>query len=403
VQEQDSTTSQKEMNLENIFAIIFLVLLTSLLYKNRKNLQVQKILWPILYFALYRTKLGLPQMDGLAKRYPRFINALSRIGVFIGVIGMFLIAWLMIKNLYDLFFVASAISGVSFVLPFKVKGGFFVPFFYWIISIFIIAVIHEFSHGVVARLHNIPVKSSGFAFLGVIIPVVPAAFVEPDDKVLAKRSRMQKLAVFAAGPFSNILTAIIFIGLFIAMSYPVASHVIELNGVTIQDYTNQSAAQLAGIPKHSTITSIDGVQVLTSDNLSATLENRKVGEQLSVVTTNGTYALTLGAHPQNSSLPYLGVFVSQSQQTKPSFEARYGSFTASIILWFMGLLYWLYLLSIGIGLFNLVPIGPIDGGQMSRELFRAVFKKEETAMKAWGWTSLFFFAIIMINLLHGFF
>jgi membrane-associated protease RseP (regulator of RpoE activity) len=69
----------------------------------------------------------------------------------------------------------------------------------------------------------------------------------------------------------------------------------------------------------------------------------------------------------------------------------------------MGLLYWLYLLSIGIGLFNLVPIGPIDGGQMSREIFRQIFKKEETALKVWGWTSTFFFFIIIFSIFSGFF
>jgi len=50
----------------------------------------------------------------------------------------------------------------------------------------------------------------------------------------------------------------------------------------------------------------------------------------------------------------------------------------------------------------LVPIGPIDGGQMSREIFRKFFK-EETAIKWWGWTSLFFFAIILLTILSAFF
>jgi membrane-associated protease RseP (regulator of RpoE activity) len=133
------------------------------------------------------------------------------------------------------------------------------------------------------------------------------------------------------------------------------------------------------------------------------LEQKKVGDVAQVVTANGTFDVIVGTHPENASLPYLGVLVSQSQKTNPLFKEKYGNFTALAILWFMGLLYWIYLLSLGIGLFNLVPIGPIDGGQMSREIFRFLFKKEETALKVWGWTSLFFFALIMINLLSGFF
>ena len=81
-----------------------------------------------------------------------------------------------------LFTKPAASSGVGLVLPFKAKGVFYVPFFYWIISIFVIAVVHEFSHGLIARANNIKVKSSGFAFLALLVPIIPAAFVEPDEK-----------------------------------------------------------------------------------------------------------------------------------------------------------------------------------------------------------------------------
>ena len=42
----------------------------------------------------------------------------------------------------------------------------------------IVAIPHEFAHGIFARLNNLRVKSSGFALFGPIL----AAFVEPDEK-----------------------------------------------------------------------------------------------------------------------------------------------------------------------------------------------------------------------------
>src|SRR3989344_169747 len=72
----------------------------------------------------------------------------------------------------------------SLVLPFKAKGTFYLPVFFWVLSIFVFSVVHEFCHGLLARRHGIPVKSSGFAFLAVLIPILPAAFVEPEEKHL---------------------------------------------------------------------------------------------------------------------------------------------------------------------------------------------------------------------------
>lgn len=388
------------MSIETIAAIIFLIVLTLFLIKNKEKLKIQKIIWPLLYFALYRTKAGLKQMDYLAKKFPRLIDVLSKIGVVLGSIGILLIAFLLIKNIYDMFFITTAVQGVALVLPFKVKGGFFVPFFYWIISIFIIATIHEFSHGIVARLHDIPIKSSGFAFLCVIIPVIPAAFVEPDEKTAAKRKRMQKLAMFAAGPFSNIISGILFLIIFILLSFPVSSHVTDFKGVSVEGFTNASGAEEAGLAEGSVITNIDGVDILTVENLSMVLKDKEVGD---IVDVNGEYQVVLTPNPNNASQAYLGVLVSQNFETKPSFKEKYGEGSASFIMWIMGLLYWLYLLSVGIGLFNLVPIGPIDGGRMSKEFFSKIFKDENKALKAWAFTSFVFLAIILFTILSGFF
>ncbi len=391
------------MNIQTIASVLFLIFLTLFLIKNRGKIKIQKLIWPILYLALYKTKLGLKSMDAISRRYPKTVDVVSRIGAFIGTIGIIVIAALLIKNLYDIFFVKSAVQGVALVLPFKVKGGFFVPFFYWIISIFVIAVVHEFSHGIVSRLHNIPIKSSGFAFFSVVIPVIPAAFVEPDEKILAEKRTMQKLSVYAAGPFANIVTGILFLLLFIALSYPVSSGIMQFNGVSVQDYTNGSNAELAGVQQNSIITEIGGIKVVTVENLSSALAEKEVGESVMVKTNEGVYNVTLGPNPENESLPYLGVLVSQSFETKPEFKEKYGEGSASLIMWFMGLLFWLYILSIGIGLFNLIPVGPIDGGQMSREYMFKIFKDKAKAIKAWALISFIFLAIILLNLFSGFF
>jgi hypothetical protein len=92
------------------------------------------------------------------------------------------------QGLYALFTKPDAPPAVAPLLPgVHVPGvpeSLFIPLVQGLIAIFIVAVIHEFCHGVVARAHNIPVKSTGIVLIGPFF----AAFVEPDEAVMKKKS-----------------------------------------------------------------------------------------------------------------------------------------------------------------------------------------------------------------------
>jgi membrane-associated protease RseP (regulator of RpoE activity) len=94
-------------------------------------------------------------------------------------------------------------------LPQIFKIDFLPPFYftYWIIIIALIAVPHEFAHGIFSRYIGVKVKSTGFGFLGPFL----AAFVEPDEEEMKKKSIFEQLSVLSAGTFANILTAVFFL------------------------------------------------------------------------------------------------------------------------------------------------------------------------------------------------
>ncbi len=93
-------------------------------------------------------------------------------------------------------------------LPEIFNLDFLPPFYftYWIIIIAIIAIPHEFAHGIFARLNKIKIHSTGFGFLGPFL----AAFVEQDEKDMEKAKRFPQLAVLAAGTFANVIFTVIF-------------------------------------------------------------------------------------------------------------------------------------------------------------------------------------------------
>lgn len=80
------------------------------------------------------------------------------------------------------------------------------PFFEGIIALIIIMVVHEGSHAVLSRLARVPIMSSGIVLFG-IIPI--GAFVEPDEKKLAKVDRVRQTRVLAAGSTANFITSIL--------------------------------------------------------------------------------------------------------------------------------------------------------------------------------------------------
>jgi len=354
---------------------------------------------------MYKTKLGLKLMDKIAKKHPKFLKYLAYVGIIIGFLGMVFISFSLIQNIYKVITATTTIAGVALVLPLKVKGSFYVPFFYWIISIFLIALVHEFSHGVVARAYKLKIKSSGLAFLNVLVPVIPAAFVEPDEKELRKRPKMQQLSVFAAGPFSNIIFAFVVLALMGFVIAPVSNAIFNYNGILVTGFTpgNETfPAESAGITENELIIGIDNMPIATVENFTEIMQTKTPGESV-VITTNVTdYNIILAESPDNKSIGYLGVYLTQNQEIKENILQKYGKILPDVFIWFVGLFYWIYVLNLGIGLFNLAPLGPIDGGRMLQLLMHKLFKKKK-GDKVWKSISYIFLGLIIINLLFAFF
>ena len=370
------------------------------LYLERHKIKIQKIFFPVLYFVMYKTKIGLKSMDYAAKKLPTALKGLSFLGVLIGFLGMILIVIELLKNTVYLLIKPGIAPGIQPVLPFEAKGVFFVPFIYWILAIFIIAGVHEFSHGLIARAYKIKIKSSGVAFLGVIFPLIPAAFVEPEEKQLLKKSLKAQLSVFAAGPFANIITAGIVILLIIHVAAPISGVAFDTNGVEVVDIVADGPFAQAGVKEGEIIHKMEHTKIDSVKNFTEALTKYKAGDIVVIKTTESAYAVQLGSHPQNVTKPYLGISTKQFREVKPGFAAKYGLFIPKAIEWVSGFLYWLFVLNLGIGLFNLLPLGPIDGGRMVKVILERISPKK--GYQIWKYMSLFFFVVILFNIVAGF-
>lgn len=400
------------MDIQTIGAIIFFTLLSILIVIHRKKFQIEKILFPFLYVVMHRTKVGLNFVDRFVKRWGKLVRGASIVGIVIGFIGMVLMAGLLLNSAYNVFVLSQDDQGVGLVLPFKTKGGVYVPFFYWIISLSIIAFIHEFGHAMVSRAFGIKVKSSGLAVMCLLIPIIPAAFVEPDEKQLSKASAKKQLAVFAAGPFMNMLLAGLSFLIILAIINPLTAASTIEDGVVIKGIANgtdQNMTFTAQEYDFSLNEKIIGMQfdgesysIKNMEELETTLDKTDPGDSVVIETNRSNRSVILSAHPEKEDESYLGVSLAPSVEKNPQFIEKYSIVSYKAIEIFSTLFFWLFVLNFGIGLFNLLPLGIVDGGRMLDTALSKVIKNQDLAKYIWSGVSLFYLVLILGLVFSGF-
>jgi len=130
-----------------------------------------------------------------------------------------------------------------------------IPLGYGILALVVAIVVHEFAHGILTRVGDVKVQSIGLVFM--VIPI--GAFVEPDEKELLATTRSRRSKVFAVGPATNIILAMVVLALFsgVMMSSVESSH----EGALTLGVVDGSPAMQAGLTPSCVIVSVNGVTV----------------------------------------------------------------------------------------------------------------------------------------------
>ena len=277
-----------------ILLVLFIIIVSLFLYIKRDNLKREKL------FFLYRTKWGIKLINSLGKKYQKTLKVLSYFSIILGYILMIGMAYLFGKMVWIYAFNADLVRAIKVppvipLIPYLPKIfnlDFLQPFYftYWIIILAIIAITHEFFHGIFAVYNHIKIKTTGFGFFPFFLPVLLAAFVELDEKKMNKKSKFSQMAVLSAGTFANILTAIFFLFvlwifffltfapsgiIFNDYSYsvvPVAS-ITMINNISV---SNHSADEITSLMKNDSFNYIEAGGIRYSGIKAFSNENRQV-------------------------------------------------------------------------------------------------------------------------------
>lgn len=366
------------MNWYTISFILFIVVVAILIYKNRKKITVK-------YYIFYRydTERGKKLIDKIAKLSPRFWKVFGSVGVFVGLIAMVMGFEIIIKSFIK--YITSPqtfIPSISLVIPVPFENltfapGFLgVPFWYWIVSVAILIFFHEGMHGILARAEKVKIKTLGLFLLAVI----PGAFVEPYEKQLKRANWKSKLRIYSAGSFINILIGIIFM-IFLLYSYlpNLYEDSLGFSYYTIGENHTKLPAQLNNLT--GAIYSINGERIRNVQDLAVFMNKTKPGDTLKIKTVQGDLVapfmnFVVIKNPDfkeyeiktvkvnNRSVIGITGFINVKVAKYPGF-----------INFLTGLMIWISILNIGVGIVNMLPMKPLDGGLVIETLGERFFPK----------------------------
>jgi membrane-associated protease RseP (regulator of RpoE activity) len=343
--------------------------------------------------------------------------------------------------------VASNVRTISPLANFLLPGiNPYLPLSVWL-AVIVAVVIHEASHGIVARSLGLPIKSAG-VLLFLFLPI--GAFVEVDDKRLKESRSKDSLRVLAAGSGINFIVGIaciLLLILIVSSMVPVVKGA-AIVGVVPDTQTLHSPAALAGIQpgdfvvalNNSPITDLgvlhngsffvgESVNVtvwrhgqtktlanVVLGNYTTTTFNQTSGQSTSVTypflgvdaasyatlqgTTNG-YATAYKASPLAyiAEIPTFTRFefmVPFSDALSGFYTSPLGALTPAVT----ASLYWMFFVNFNLAIFNSLPIYPMDGGQAFESFLRGAGKgriSDELARRlTTGVTLAIFFALFVV-------
>jgi membrane-associated protease RseP (regulator of RpoE activity) len=358
--------------------------------------------------AIFRTQRGLKAIDSFAKKHPTFLLHFGNLAL---VLGISLSIFVLFNFCYNLYFIfrqpARAIPGATFVFPGLVPG---LTIYWWLIAIGILMFVHEISHGLLMRVHGVPTKSVG----GLLLGIFPGAFVEPDEEKLAQTPTLPRLRVYSVGPVANILVSLLCLLLILAFLSPkpgVYVWAIRENGPShgkLQPGVRVLAIDNISLSSVDDLEKLDNFLIKPNDNVRILIENDGKEREVWVVADNfysenrGNLGLSLTwALPRRSFFnPFLIAYTVLAELR--GYTVFHPFVYQSAVPWsLIDMLKWIFVLNLGVGLFNLLPMIPLDGGGMLQAILEKWMPKKK-ARKYCKYFSVSVLILIILNLLPYF-
>ncbi|MFX0014675.1 MAG: site-2 protease family protein [Promethearchaeota archaeon] len=353
-------------------------------------------------YALYRTTRLNDLIDRLASRGRIIWKFIWDIGVISGL-GILFVGLAIFTINIPLFFQPSGDGTSTAIAVTPVIPGITISFQtlpYFVVAIMIGAIVHEFAHGIAARVEEVELKSTGiFVFL-----VLFGAFVEPNEEIISQKSRRSKIRIFAAGALANMVVAgLTILILIIPIGFPLLIAPLynsEPSGALIMEAIPNNPASQAGMRAGDAIIAInssEGYKDITSSRVFQEFVNSSVlpNQTLIFYFANKKDPIPLETVPRsdNPDKGFIGI------RTWEYFKPRF--FTPSPIVnfipfWTLNIIIYVFMINLMVAIINLLPIPLLDGDKLLTEFLGPKFSKYLP------WIRYFSLGVLGINIFLSF-
>jgi membrane-associated protease RseP (regulator of RpoE activity) len=389
---------------------------------------------PIL--ALKSNRVGI--FDIFA-RYRTFLRIYGTIGVVMVIIISVLISFLLFLSVQFTIIYQPEPTGIYEPQNILLLPGIneFIPSTFAVWMAFLITIfIHEFGHGLLSRVENISVRS-----VGALIAVIPIGFfVEPDEEELENLKGLPKARMFGAGITNNMVVGFACFSLLILLM----GMAVPMNAPIIQGIYEGYPAEAAGIPGNSGILEVNGIAIHSREDISRILAETRPGDEITLTIEHRgevtTHTLTLAEWPEefdDQETGFMGISYFDAQVSGEIFsglasplgflrflavpfdmslegqylkvlafdtiETSYYTVPFPFFWDILHLLFWSSWININVGIFNAIPMVPLDGGYIMQEGVTRFFERRKMVNIAkyivGGISWLMLFMIISIILL----
>jgi membrane-associated protease RseP (regulator of RpoE activity) len=381
--------------------------------KNRVRAEVK---FPLI---LIHTPFGLSFFEKVAGT--KAARVYAKFNIYLMPIITALAIFLIIGSLIALFSNATVRAGVREVGPqsnLLIPGlNPYLPWTYGWIALVVTIIIHEAGHGIVARVHNIKIESTGIVL---ILGFPIGAFVNIAQEELSRTPLKQKSAILTAGPLNNMVIAVVSLAaLFFLTSTltPISTNIIHQSGVVVVGVGDHTLAGSIGLSKGSVIERVAGQKVLSTDDLGKFLRSNlgktvnitwkdKAGHQIIqsvhipqfVEAGRGILGITItdvAPDPTQVLSRYKNAFSSNpialllpptmAQGSVPYSDLMAHEYHSNVLgsafPLVANMLFWLWFINFNVGIFNALPIGPLDGGQFYKSLIENRIRSKPSTLK----------------------
>ncbi|RLE59381.1 MAG: hypothetical protein DRJ32_04715 [Thermoprotei archaeon] len=360
----------------SFYAIIYYMKLFKGYLLKRLNITVDSGI------IIFRTKKLNRLLTLLALKNRKIVYLLSNISLILSLILMGYGIFFVHNNLLKFLYGSCNAMPVTPLIPFVTVSLEDLPYF--IISVAIAVVTHEFAHGVVAIAENVPITSTGLFFFIILF----GGFIEPLEDKFKRIKLSSKLRILAAGSTSNLIFSLLFLLALSLMFHP-------RDGVTVMNIIENTPAHQT-LKRYDVILEINGERINTTQDFSLLMSKTRPYDDINLTIMRSGRILSLHVkldkHPRNTSRGFLGVSVIQNLDFILPCEK-----TTVIILY--RIFIWNAIICSSIAIVNMLPIFISDGGQMVRFILEKIVKSERVAERINILISLYFISILALNIL----